>query len=210
VRGIGDGTLGLERFKFWLRQDYVFLIEYARLLALAAARSPQNAPDPGRWRRPERVKEPIWCRYLWCEHLRTVARADFDYRRASLLADNLFGNRLEKIIAGGVQSWTPDSNPIIPRDHKKKARRWPSSQAELPDKLSFRFWNQFKITTRFPLIPKLFRPNGVPVFSHLPDFIIALNNHAIHTRHCDPNFSAYSEPSFPLLHGCIPNSFRNS
>jgi thiaminase (transcriptional activator TenA) len=40
VRGIGDGTLGLEKFKFWLRQDYVFLIEYARLLALAAARSP--------------------------------------------------------------------------------------------------------------------------------------------------------------------------
>jgi thiaminase/transcriptional activator TenA len=40
VRDIGDGTLSLERFKFWLRQDYVFLIEYARLLALAAARSP--------------------------------------------------------------------------------------------------------------------------------------------------------------------------
>jgi thiaminase/transcriptional activator TenA len=40
VRGIGDGTLSLERFKFWLRQDYVFLIEYARLLALGAARSP--------------------------------------------------------------------------------------------------------------------------------------------------------------------------
>ena len=40
VRGIGDGTLSLERFKFWLRQDYLFLIEYARLLGLAAARSP--------------------------------------------------------------------------------------------------------------------------------------------------------------------------
>ena len=40
VRGIGDGTLDLERFKFWLRQDYLFLIEYARLLSLAAARSP--------------------------------------------------------------------------------------------------------------------------------------------------------------------------
>lgn len=40
VRGIADGTLGLERFKFWLRQDYLFLIEYARLLAIAAARSP--------------------------------------------------------------------------------------------------------------------------------------------------------------------------
>jgi thiaminase/transcriptional activator TenA len=40
VQAIGDGTLDEERFKFWLRQDYVFLIEYARLLALAAARSP--------------------------------------------------------------------------------------------------------------------------------------------------------------------------
>ena len=40
VRGIADGTLELERFKFWLRQDYVFLIEYGRLLGLAAARSP--------------------------------------------------------------------------------------------------------------------------------------------------------------------------
>jgi len=40
VQGIGNGTLDLERFKFWLRQDYLFLIEYARLLGLAAARSP--------------------------------------------------------------------------------------------------------------------------------------------------------------------------
>ena len=40
VQGIGDGTLELEKFKFWVRQDYVFLVEYARLLALAAARSP--------------------------------------------------------------------------------------------------------------------------------------------------------------------------
>ena len=47
VRGIGDGKLDLERFKFWLRQDYVFLIEYARLLGLAAARS----PDVGTMRR---------------------------------------------------------------------------------------------------------------------------------------------------------------
>jgi len=40
VQGIGDGTLDLEKFKFWLRQDYLFLIEYARLFGLAAARSP--------------------------------------------------------------------------------------------------------------------------------------------------------------------------
>lgn len=40
VRGIGDGTLDKERFRFWIRQDYLFLIEYSRLLALAAARAP--------------------------------------------------------------------------------------------------------------------------------------------------------------------------
>ena len=40
VRGIGEGTLDLEAFKFWVRQDYLFLVEYARVLALAAAKAP--------------------------------------------------------------------------------------------------------------------------------------------------------------------------
>ena len=40
VRGIGDGTLDLERFQTWIRQDYLFLIDYARMLALGAARAP--------------------------------------------------------------------------------------------------------------------------------------------------------------------------
>ena len=40
VRSIGDGTLEVEKLKFWVRQDYLFLIDYARLLALAVARAP--------------------------------------------------------------------------------------------------------------------------------------------------------------------------
>src|SRR5258708_32100527 len=40
VRGIGDGSLPLEQFQFWIRQDYLFLIEYCRLFGLAAARAP--------------------------------------------------------------------------------------------------------------------------------------------------------------------------
>jgi thiaminase/transcriptional activator TenA len=43
VRGIGDGTLELERFKHWVRQDYVFLVDYCRLFGLAAARAPDLA-----------------------------------------------------------------------------------------------------------------------------------------------------------------------
>jgi len=41
VRGIGDGTLDPERFRFYMRQDYLFLIEYGRFLALACARAPR-------------------------------------------------------------------------------------------------------------------------------------------------------------------------
>jgi thiaminase/transcriptional activator TenA len=40
VRGIGDGTLDHERFRHYVCQDYLFLIDYARLLALGAARAP--------------------------------------------------------------------------------------------------------------------------------------------------------------------------
>jgi thiaminase/transcriptional activator TenA len=39
VRGIGDGSLDVEKFKFYIAQDYVFLIEFVRVLALAAAKS---------------------------------------------------------------------------------------------------------------------------------------------------------------------------
>ena len=40
VTRLGDGTLALENFQFYMCQDYIFLIEYSRLLALATARAP--------------------------------------------------------------------------------------------------------------------------------------------------------------------------
>jgi thiaminase/transcriptional activator TenA len=43
VRAIGDGTLPVERFEHYVRQDYLFLVEYARMLALGAARAPDLA-----------------------------------------------------------------------------------------------------------------------------------------------------------------------
>ena len=40
VTGIGDGTLDVDKFRFYVRQDYLYLIDYSRVIALAAARSP--------------------------------------------------------------------------------------------------------------------------------------------------------------------------
>ena len=41
VLGIGDGTLDEAPFRYWVMQDYVYLIEYSRVFAYGAA----NAPD---------------------------------------------------------------------------------------------------------------------------------------------------------------------
>jgi thiaminase/transcriptional activator TenA len=41
VRGIGEGSLEAAKFRHYIRQDYLFLIDYARLLALACARAPR-------------------------------------------------------------------------------------------------------------------------------------------------------------------------
>lgn len=43
VTGIGDGTLSLDRFRFWVAQDFRYLVDYARLFALGAARAPDLA-----------------------------------------------------------------------------------------------------------------------------------------------------------------------
>ena len=40
VTELGAGVLPLEKFQFYMRQDYVFLVEYSRLLALATAKAP--------------------------------------------------------------------------------------------------------------------------------------------------------------------------
>jgi thiaminase/transcriptional activator TenA len=39
VRGLGDGTLPIDRFRFYLGQDYLFLIGYCRVFALATAKA---------------------------------------------------------------------------------------------------------------------------------------------------------------------------
>ena len=40
ITGVGDGTLDAAKFRYYVMQDYVYLIDYSRVLALAAARAP--------------------------------------------------------------------------------------------------------------------------------------------------------------------------
>jgi len=41
VTGVGDGTLPVEKFKYYVTQDYAYLIDYSRVLALASAKAPR-------------------------------------------------------------------------------------------------------------------------------------------------------------------------
>jgi len=53
VRGIGERTLDMKRFRSRLRQDYLFLLEYAR--------APRSAPNERPIRRPC-AGAPTWRR----------------------------------------------------------------------------------------------------------------------------------------------------
>ncbi len=43
VRGIADGTLPMEKFKFYLIQDYLFLLDYSRVFAYGVIKAPDEA-----------------------------------------------------------------------------------------------------------------------------------------------------------------------
>jgi thiaminase/transcriptional activator TenA len=39
VKGIGDGSLSRKRYEFYLKQDYVYLMDFSRVFALASAKA---------------------------------------------------------------------------------------------------------------------------------------------------------------------------
>jgi thiaminase/transcriptional activator TenA len=43
VQGIADGSLSEERFRVWLRQDYVYLMQYVRVASIGVTRAPDEA-----------------------------------------------------------------------------------------------------------------------------------------------------------------------
>lgn len=79
VTGIGDGTLELEKFQYYMRQDYIYLIDFCRVIALAVAKTPD-------------VEEMGWFAKLLDETLNTEMALhvsfceDFGISEAELLA----------------------------------------------------------------------------------------------------------------------------
>ena len=47
---MGDGSLSLDRFSYFMRQDYLFLIDYCRVVSLACAKCP-DLESMGWWAR---------------------------------------------------------------------------------------------------------------------------------------------------------------
>ncbi len=41
IEGIADGSLDRDRFRFYIRQDYLYLIDYGRTFAIACAKAPR-------------------------------------------------------------------------------------------------------------------------------------------------------------------------
>ncbi len=81
VSGIGDGTLDLAKFQYYMRQDYLFLIDYCRVISLAAAKA-------------ERLDDMGWFARLLHETLNTEMAlhvsfcADFGISEDALLSTN--------------------------------------------------------------------------------------------------------------------------
>jgi thiaminase/transcriptional activator TenA len=79
VTGLGDGTLPLPTFRYYMQQDYVFLVGYCRAVALVAAKA-------------ERLDEMAWFARLLDETLNTEMSlhvsfcADFGISKDELLS----------------------------------------------------------------------------------------------------------------------------
>lgn len=43
IQGIADGSLSEERFRVWLRQDYLYLLDYVRVASIGVTRAPDEA-----------------------------------------------------------------------------------------------------------------------------------------------------------------------
>jgi len=79
VRGIGDGTLPREKFRYYIIQDYLYLLDYAKVFAIGAAKA----------KTPETMG-------LFSSYLRLLTDGEMDIHRGYL---GRFGVTMEELEA---------------------------------------------------------------------------------------------------------------
>ena len=91
VRGIGDGSLDLEKFRWFLLQDYLYLFDYARVFAYGVVK----ARDPGLMRTFSaldfltRISMQEWLLDQWQRHKRTILFITHDVEEALFLSSSV-------------------------------------------------------------------------------------------------------------------------
>ncbi|MBI4081040.1 MAG: thiaminase II [Candidatus Lambdaproteobacteria bacterium] len=102
VRGIGDGTLDPAKFRFYLEQDYLFLIDYAKVFAIAASRSP-DLDTMAYFARlcAETLNEEMALHRSYCGEF-GIAPADLEATRPAQTTRGYTGHLLQVAATGGL------------------------------------------------------------------------------------------------------------
>lgn len=114
VRGIGTGTLPKRKFCYYLEQDYVFLIDFSRVLALASAKAASLA-DMTRF----------------AELLHSTLATEMDLHRRLCVREGISPAVLERTEPSPT---TSTSSPRISRTARRARRRGRSAWRSSPSR----------------------------------------------------------------------------
>ena len=102
IVGIGDGSLPLEQFRYYMRQDYLFLVDFCRVVAVAVAKA-QALDDMGWFARllNETLNTEMSLHVGFCEDF-GITEHDLRSTRPSPTTVAYTRHLLESTFAGGA------------------------------------------------------------------------------------------------------------
>lgn len=102
VLGIGRGDLDGARFRFYLEQDYLYLIDYAKVFALAAVRAPDLATEAAFAKLcAETLNEEMALHRSYCAEF-GITPADLEAAEPAQTTRGYTGHLLQTAATGGL------------------------------------------------------------------------------------------------------------
>ncbi|ORY81574.1 thiamin biosynthesis protein (Thi-4) [Protomyces lactucae-debilis] len=101
VKGLQDGSLPLDAFKKFLRQDYLYLVQYARLTALAAYKCDRLEDIAGSARVILHIEEELKLHVSYCQSF-GISKAELENGQESI-ACTVYTRYIESI--GNSKDW---------------------------------------------------------------------------------------------------------